>query len=109
MLTPILATDDPYVAAASFVEAGWSLVFQTPPDSGDPLTGVGRAAAHVRLGTSAPKFLASQSRAHKGAGVEFHVTVPPTELDAIYAAQAGPAESVTELRVQPWGDARSTP
>jgi hypothetical protein len=28
VLTPILATDDPYEAAAVFAEAGWSLVFQ---------------------------------------------------------------------------------
>jgi hypothetical protein len=27
VLTPILATDDPYEAAAVFVKAGWSLVF----------------------------------------------------------------------------------
>jgi hypothetical protein len=38
MLTPILATDDPYEAAAVFVRAGWSLIFQTPADSDDPLT-----------------------------------------------------------------------
>jgi hypothetical protein len=38
---PILATDDPYQAAAVFVQAGWSLVFQTPPDADDPLTGMG--------------------------------------------------------------------
>ena len=37
VLTPILATDDPYQAAADFIKAGWSLIFQTPRDSGDPL------------------------------------------------------------------------
>jgi len=36
VLTPILATDDPYEAAAVFVKAGWSLIFQTPRDSGAP-------------------------------------------------------------------------
>jgi hypothetical protein len=30
VLTPILATDDPYEATAVFVNAGWSLLFQTP-------------------------------------------------------------------------------
>jgi len=30
MLTPILATDDPYQAVAVFVAAGWSLIFRTP-------------------------------------------------------------------------------
>ena len=76
MLTPILATDDPYEAAAVFVTAGWSLVFQTPPDSGDPLACVALAGAQLMLGTSLPGFLPAESRAHKGAGVEFHVTVP---------------------------------
>jgi len=41
------ATDDPYEAAAAFVEAGWSLIFQTSPDSGDPLACVGPAGAQV--------------------------------------------------------------
>jgi hypothetical protein len=36
VLTPILPNDDPYEAAAVFVNAEWSLVFQTPPESGDP-------------------------------------------------------------------------
>jgi hypothetical protein len=53
MLTPILATDDPYQAAAVFVKAGWSLVFQTPQNSGDPLTCVALAEARLMLGTSA--------------------------------------------------------
>ena len=51
MLTPILATDDPYEAAAVFVKAGWSLVFQTPRDSGDPLACVALAGAQLMLGT----------------------------------------------------------
>jgi hypothetical protein len=55
VLTPILATDDPYQAAAVFVEAGWSLIFQTPRDSGDPLTCVGLAGARVEFaGFDAP-------------------------------------------------------
>lgn len=104
MLTPILATDDPYVAATAFTDAGWSLIFQTPADSGDPLTCVGLAGAQVMLGTSLPQFLAGGSREHKGAGVEFHVTVPASEIDDIFAAHKAHAESTTDLVVQPWGE-----
>lgn len=104
MLTPILATDDPYRAAEAFVAAGWSLIFQTPADSGDPLSCVALADAQVMLGTSDPAFLAPASRDHKGAGIEFHITVPAAKIDAIYAAHRARADSTTELRVQQWGE-----
>ena len=65
MLTPILATDDPYEAAAVFVTAGWSLVLQTPRDSGDPLACVALAGAQLMLGTSLPKFLPAESRGER--------------------------------------------
>src|SRR5215470_18567392 len=104
MLTPILATDDPYQAAAVFVKAGWSLVFQTPPDSGDPLACVGLAGARLMLGTSLPQFLPTESRAHKGAGVEFHLTVPSEDIGTVYEAHRRHAEPVTGLALQPWGE-----
>jgi hypothetical protein len=104
VLTPILATDDPYEAAAILVKAGWSLVFQTPPESGDPLACVALAGAQLMLGTSPQEFLPAESRAHKGAGVEFHVTVPDADIGAVYEAHRRHAESVTELAVQPWGE-----
>jgi hypothetical protein len=104
VLTPILATDDPYQAAADFVTAGWSLIFQTPRDSGDPLACVGLAGAQLMLGTSLPQFLPAQSRAHKGAGVEFHLTVPSGDIEAVHEAHRRHAESVTDLAPQPWGE-----
>lgn len=104
MLTPILATDDPYAAALAFTGAGWSLIFKTPPDSGDPLACVGLAQAQVMLGTAAPEFLAAESRDHKGAGVEFHVTVPESQIDAIFAAHQEHADSVSDLALRPWGE-----
>lgn len=104
MLTPILATDDPYRAAEVFVEAGWTLVFQTPPDSGDPLACVALADAQVMLGTSLPQFLPAESRPHKGAGVEFHLTVPGDDITGVYEAHQRHAESVTSLDRQPWGE-----
>lgn len=104
MLTPILATDDPYQAAEVFVKVGWSLVFQTPRDSGDPLACVALAGARLMLGTSLPQFLPTESRAHKGAGVEFHLTVPSEDIGAVYEAHRQHAESVTGLALQPWGE-----
>jgi hypothetical protein len=104
VLTPILATDNPYQAAAAFVQAGWSLSFQTPPDSGDPLACVTLAGARLLLGTSLPQFLPAESRPHKGAGVEFHLTVPAEDIDAIYQTHRQHAESVTSLALQPWGE-----
>lgn len=104
MLSPILATDDPYRAAEVFVTAGWSLVFQTPQDSGDPLACVALAEARVMLGTSLPQFLATESRPYKGAGVEFHLTVRGEVIQDVYEAHRLHADSVTSLALQPWGE-----
>jgi hypothetical protein len=84
VLTPILATEDPYRAAAIFCRAGWQLEFETPPDSGDPLACVSLAGSKVLLGTSEPQFLAPEARPFRGAGVEFHVDVPWGEIEAIH-------------------------
>ncbi len=104
MLTPILATEDPYQAAARFIAAGWSLIFQTPPEDGDPLACVGLAGAQVMLGTALPQFLPPDARPHRGAGVEFHLSVPAAQIDAIFQAHRAHAESVTDLALQPWGE-----
>jgi hypothetical protein len=104
MLTPILATDDPYEAAVVFVKAGWSLVFETPRDSGDRLACVALAGAQVMLGTSLPEFLPAVSRAHKGGGVEFHISVPSADIEAVYEEHRRHADSVTGLEMQPWGE-----
>jgi hypothetical protein len=104
VLTPILATDDPYQSAAVFVSAGWSLVFQTPEDSGDPLAVVELAGARLMLGTSLPQFLPAESRPHKGAGVEFHLTVPADDVTTVFEGHREHAESVTDLTAQPWGE-----
>jgi hypothetical protein len=58
----------------------------------------------MMLGTSAPEYLPPESRAHKGAGVEFHVTVPDADIGAVFEAHRRHAESVTELVRQPWGE-----
>ena len=51
MLTPILATEDPYLAAALFVRCGWDLFLETPRDSDDRLAGVALGDAQLLLGT----------------------------------------------------------
>ena len=85
MLTPILATEDPYrTAAISPAPAGWLLEFETPPDSGDRLACVSLAGSKVLLGTSEPQFLAADARPFRGAGVEFHIDVPSGVIDAIH-------------------------
>ena len=56
---------------------------------GDPLACVALAGAQLMLGTSQPEFLPAESRAHKGAGVELHVTVPSADIGAVYEGHGG--------------------
>jgi len=77
VLTPILATEDPYRTAAIFCRAGWQLEFETPPDSGDPLACVSLAGSKVLLGTAEPQFLADEARAVRGA---LGADSPPDDL-----------------------------
>ena len=104
MLTPILATEDPYRAAAIFTRAGWQLEFETPPDSGDPLACVSLAGSKVLLGTAEPQFLADEARPFRGAGVEFHLDVPWREIEAIHAAHQGVDPSASALEDRSWGE-----
>jgi hypothetical protein len=104
VLTPILATEDPYRTAAVFCRAGWQLEFETPPDSGDPLTCVSLAGSKVLLGTSEPQFLAQEARPFRGAGVEFHVDVPMGEIEAIHLAHQAVDPSASALEDRPWGE-----
>lgn len=104
MLTPILATEDPYRTAAIFCRAGWQLEFETPPDSGDPLACVSLAGSKVLLSTSEPQFLAEDARPLRGAGVEFHVDVPWGEIEAIYLTHLAVDVSASSLEDRPWGE-----
>ncbi len=104
MLTPILATEDPYRTAAIFCRAGWQLEFETPPDSGDPLACVSLAGSRVLLGTSEPQFLAENERPFRGAGVEFHIDVPWVEIAAIHRAHQAVDPSTSPLEDRSWGE-----
>lgn len=103
MLTPILATNDPYAAAEDLRRAGWTIEFGTPPEGGDPLACVSLAGARVLLGTSLPRFLAPEARPYRGAGVEFYVDVPEGDLDAIHARHRAGNPSTTSLGERPFG------
>jgi hypothetical protein len=104
VLTPILATEDPYRTAAIFTRAGWQLEFETPPDSGDPLACVSLAGSKVLLGTAEPQFLTEEARPFRGAGVEFHLDVPWRAIEAIHAAHRAVDSSATALEDRPWGE-----
>lgn len=94
VLTPILATGDPYAAADEFVGSGWTLVFATPEGSGDPLACVELHGGQVMLGVDSEEFLAVEARGHRGAGVQFYLEVPADVIDAVHAAhrEPGPIE-----------------
>ena len=86
MLTPILATSDPYVAADEFVANGWNLAYATPKDSADRMAVVELHGGQVMLGVDSEDFLAADARDHRGAGVQLYVEVPADQLDAVHAA-----------------------
>jgi hypothetical protein len=99
VLTPILATADPYAAADEFVANGWTLAFATPKDSGDPLACVELHGAQVLLGVETEQFLPAPARDHRGAGVQFYIEIPPDALDAVHATHQTPGP----LTERAWG------
>ena len=75
MLTPFLATEDPYRTAAVFCRAGWQLEFETPPDSGDPLSCVSLAGSKVLLAHRAVDPSASALEDRPWGERAFHTTL----------------------------------
>jgi hypothetical protein len=101
MLRPILATSNPYEAAEEFVQAGWSLDFSTPPDSGDPLCQVSLCDCKVLLGTT-EGYVPEGAEAFVGTGVVFYINVPEDKIRIIYENHL-PLQP-TAISKQPWGD-----
>lgn len=99
MLTSILATSDPYVAADEFADNGWTRAYATPKDSDDPLAVVELYGAQVMLGVDSEEFLPVDARAHRGAGVQFYVEVPADVIVAVHAAHRDPGP----IEQRPWG------
>lgn len=99
MLTPILATPDPYVAADEFAGNGWTRAYATPKDSTDPMAVVELHGAQVMLGVDSEQFLPADARAHRGAGVQLYVEVPAELIEAVHAAHRDPGP----IEQRPWG------
>ncbi|HEY1484592.1 MAG TPA: hypothetical protein VGF84_00735 [Micromonosporaceae bacterium] len=101
-LSAILATDDPYAAARAFVAAGWTLEFETPPDSDDRLAAVSLDGAQLMLGIAEEKFLAAASRDYRGAGVVFHI--PVDDIQSVYERHRDAGVAVDQPVARPWGE-----
>ncbi|NUS00099.1 MAG: hypothetical protein HOV67_33170 [Kribbellaceae bacterium] len=99
MLTPILATSDPYAAADEFVTNGWTLAYATPKDSSDRLAVVELHGGQVMLGVDTEEFLPAAAREHRGAGVQFYVEVPAEAIEAVHAAHLEPGP----IQQRDWG------
>ena len=104
MLSVILATENLYKAKNEFINAGWSLVFETPEDSDDRLAIVRLGDAQVMLGIDSPEFLPEESREHKGAGVDIYLTLPDgTSIDSVYEKHLKAGLVKDPLETKPWG------
>ena len=82
MLRSILASDDAYVVAEAFVQAGSTLEFATSRERGDPLESVLMADAQVLLGFSLPEFPKEDARPYHAfrvsmAGYRFLIASQP--------------------------------
>jgi hypothetical protein len=90
MLTPILATPNPYEAADEFASNGWAIAFATPEDSDDRMAVVELEGAQVMLGVDTEEFLTPEAHPFRGAGVEFYVEVPADRIESVHGAHTSP-------------------
>ncbi|GIG64537.1 hypothetical protein [Phytomonospora endophytica] len=106
MLSVILACDDPLETAGLFTSLlGWNLVFASPPDADDLLACVELGGAQVMLGSAGPEFLPEAARAHRGAGAEIYIRLPPgVSIDAIHTRHADAGVVTRELEQRAWGE-----
>lgn len=101
MIKPILACDNPYIAAKSFQAAGWSIDFSQPPESGDPLVGVSLFDNQFLLGIT-EGYVPCNAMPYIGCGVVFYVVIPKSEMENTYRTHKD--FRISELQVQSWGD-----
>jgi catechol 2,3-dioxygenase-like lactoylglutathione lyase family enzyme len=106
MLSVFLACDDPYQTADFMVGTlGWRLNFATPRDSDDKLASVSLGDAAVMLGTAEERFLARQSREHRGAGVTIYISLPASEeIGAVHARHEAGGVVTGALSDRRWGE-----
>lgn len=104
MITPILATGDPYEAKQEFLESGWDLVFETPRDSNDNLVCIKIENAQVMLGRDTSEFIRVEAKRFRGAGVDFYIELE-TEgaLKNIFVNHKTARTAIEELSRRDWG------
>ena len=102
MIRPIIATKNPYDTAAEFQKCGWNIDFQTPPDGGDPLSGVSLFGNKLLLGTMDEKYVAAEAIPFVGAGVEIHIIIPADDIQKVYDNHI--CVNPSKLEQQPWGE-----
>lgn len=100
MIRPILACENPYDVAAKFVNAGWSLDFSQPPESGDPLVGVSLFDNSILLGIT-DGYVANNEKKYLGCGVEIYLTIPSEFVEEVYKKHGDLRP--TDIELQPWG------
>ncbi len=101
MIKPILACENPYQAAESFREAGWSIDFTQPPESGDPLVGISLFDNHFLLGIT-EGYVPDNAAPYIGCGVVFYVVIPESEMEN--TCQGHKDFLTGKLQPQSWGD-----
>lgn len=99
MLAPILSTDDPYGAAASFSAAGWKV--ESDQRGQHQRASVSLAHARVILIPTTDRTAAMHSR---GDGVVFQLHVPPHELSGLFLLHRAVGVAVTDLFRRPTGE-----
>ena len=102
MIRPIIATKNPYDAAADFQKCGWNIDFMTPADGDDPLAGVSLWGNKLLLGVMDEKYVDRDAVPYIGAGVEFHIVIPADKIQEVYENHS--VLSPTKLEKQPWGE-----
>lgn len=101
MIKLILACENPYQAAESFRNAGWSIDFTQLPESGDPLVGISLFDNHFLLGIT-EGYVPSDAIPYIGCGVVFYVVIPESEMENTYRKHKD--FLVSKLKTQSWGD-----
>jgi NTP pyrophosphatase (non-canonical NTP hydrolase) len=101
MLAPLLVTEDPYVAASIFSQAGWKLEYETARSGGQPRACVSLAMARVVLVTATSRPVDALPR---GLGVELQLHVPPRDLSGLFLLHRATGVAVTDLHQVPTGE-----
>ena len=104
MISPILATEDPYEAKQEFLRSGWELLFETPRDSEDKLVCVKIDSVQVRLGSGYPTYISMEAWPFRGAGIDIYIEFESVGfIESVYKNHDDANTAVDELSDKPWG------